>query len=788
MTATLETLREQMRSCLEAGDVETAADACLRGLRQYPRWVEGHRFLGEINLNQDALDAARRCFELVAAAEPDNATPYVGIGVVLEHQQRFSEAVVAFERALDLDQTDNEVRQELVRLYEQVGSGRGVQTTRAALAHQHVRGHMLRQAEREIDGLLAAEATRLDLMLARARVAWLNGNADAAERAARAVLELSPDCVLANLIAAEALTRADRPGDAAPFLVAVGELDPEAELTSAALQGLLAEGVTVAHGLPLSHQVVRVDMPHEDLAAGDPPTETLAEADEAEEPAVASADPESPQPADGEPWMSTPLELNVQRVASPVSPQAGMLDSLLKDLDQVWPERLDLDQGASKQTAAAVGSSAALTELAPTDDEDLPPSFLGDVSEVIREFEDPADHYDLFVDLPSRPNTLSPGEPGPAPSAAGSGDPDRFDFAAELAASQTRALAPVEEPTLSGQHAIIDLSTAVEAGWDSGLPGEQPLAGVPAETVCLQASERAAVDSPDDRAEATGWNAAPDSPPGRGVATTEASGWGERAVVDADAVRRGRADLGLAPGVGAPTPAFDLLNLPSPTEDDLADLLGGVATDGASDEPPATNLGVAPLPEDDVAAGAASLAGLDDGDVAGSAPGGPTRDASWAGISIPRNAPSDLDGSLIRLAAIAPPELGPGTAAGPDGNSSARPHGDASSPERARSEIASAATGAMVTPESDGNALGEVEAALIARRYDPAWKQLQTVVRERSTAGAEALELLARYDGGSRGLRLQVTGDALMAAGKYWEALAKYAEALDSVRTPAGAR
>lgn len=775
MTATLETLREQIRSCLEAGDVDRAAEACLRGLRHYPRWVEGHRYLGEINLSQDALDAARRCFELVASSEPDNATPYVGIGAVLEHQQRFAEAVVAFERALDLDQTDNEVRQELVRLYAQLHLPRSVQTTRAALAHQHVRGHMLRQAQSGIDELLAADPGRLDLLLARARVAWLSGKLDAAEQAARAVIEISPDCVLANLIVAETLGRAGRADEAEPFLQAVRELDPEAATTSAALQDLLAEGVSIVPGLPTALQPAPIDDAEASaVGAVAPATEVAAQSD---------ATAYSPHPADSapgaaEPWTSAPLEMNAQRASSPTPGQPGMLDSLLKDLDQVWPERLDAgDDAFSKSAASQAAGPPPLPDIAPASDEELPPSFLGDVSEVIREFEDPADHYDLFADLPSQQSGHGTGERASSEAAsshAAAAEP--FDFDLEADASSTRAKAPAEDLTLSGQHAIIDLSASDGDGWGAA-SSEMATAGTGFEVESLQSAERAVIDmSMADDGVSAGLHGLDARPP-LAVAPFEALGSGEHEVID-------------------------LSDVPIASEEELADLLGGATAAGdgaASMSAPGAAFDAAGALLDADAGGShdpdgsaelgAAEALADDADIASWSLGGSTGEDAWIRDNAAGPADPEPDDTLSGLAEGTASEtawpVGDGVEA--DLPSSLQEYVE---PAPAADPVPMSAAEQVTESGSQpaGTSLAEVEASLTCGRFDDGWRHLQALVRETPVVASDAIDLLARHDGGSRRLRLQVSGDALMAAGKYWEALAKYAEALEAVRTPWGVR
>ena len=453
MPTTLSSLRDQIRSSLEAGDTNAAAAACLIGLRQFPRWVEGHRFLGEINLGQDEFNAARSCFEAVASAEPDNATPYVGMGVVYEHEEKHREAIVAFEHALDLDQSDMEVRQELVRLYDQLHLSKVVQTTRAGLAHLHLRNRLLPQAQKEIEELLQFEPQRLDLLVARMRASWLVGKLDVAEQTARSILEVSPDCIIANLILGEMLTRTGRADQAEPFLAAVQALDPEGGITAPALDELASEGYTVDSALP---RVPRdVDVPE----------------DATVRPGVGQAP--VPQPGDiltgsiaprPSPASSTPAETGEfwagAGTVRPTTGQQGMLDSLLKDLDQVWPDRLD----ATKTSRAdAPSPEPSQTPVVPhpaheDDDEALPPSFMGDVSEVIREFESPgAGQDDTFTEpAPSAPKheveDASARLPKVVPVV------DEFVPTSPNVVSDEKDEFELSGDLLSGEHAIIDFS------------------------------------------------------------------------------------------------------------------------------------------------------------------------------------------------------------------------------------------------------------------------------------------------------------------------------------------
>lgn len=510
MPTTLSSLRDQIRSSLEAGDINAAAAACLIGLDRYPRWVEGHRFLGEINLGQEAFQAARDCFEVVASAEPDNATPYVGLGVVYEHEQRLREAVGAFERALDLDQADEEVRQELVRLYSQLHLSKVVETTRAGLAHQHLRGRQLSEALRELDELLSSDPRRLDLLLARARAAWLSGKLDVAEQTARQILTFSPDCVLANVIVGELLIRAGHADQAEPFLQTARELDPDAGVTSTAVEALASEGIDVSPVLPRrAHEVVVAEdatvTPHQEAAAPSvpEPADLLAGA-----PPTASRPSASPE----ELWPATPV---TSAAGMSSTGQQGLLDNLLRELDKVWPERLD----ASQPTPPSVSTGAEKlrpippADHEPDDDDNLPPSFLGDVSEVIREFE--------------QPSTLTLAHHREKAAANAASD----DFPDEDTATQTDFAA--SDVMLSGERAIIDLTLPAGSPASSATDTGDDELRIP-ESDMFRSGERSVIDLTfaDAPHASAGSPSGPASSPALGPESPESLMSGEHAVID----------------------------------------------------------------------------------------------------------------------------------------------------------------------------------------------------------------------------------------------------------------
>ncbi len=107
----------EMRQHLRAGRY---SDVVTRGhhiLRYSPKHLETYRILGEVSLDSNDLNTAADFFQRVRSADPENVVTLIGLSIVYEHRNQLDESIWYLERAFEIQPGNQELRQELLRLY-----------------------------------------------------------------------------------------------------------------------------------------------------------------------------------------------------------------------------------------------------------------------------------------------------------------------------------------------------------------------------------------------------------------------------------------------------------------------------------------------------------------------------------------------------------------------------------------------------------------------------------------------------------------------------------------------
>ncbi len=113
---------------LEASDAAGARRAYARAVAGRPDLADAQNNLGRLlhdRAEPGDLAAAEGHYRLAIGAAPRVALYWFNLGVVIEDQGRASEAVAAYERALELDATTADAHFNLARLLEQTGRRAG---------------------------------------------------------------------------------------------------------------------------------------------------------------------------------------------------------------------------------------------------------------------------------------------------------------------------------------------------------------------------------------------------------------------------------------------------------------------------------------------------------------------------------------------------------------------------------------------------------------------------------------------------------------------------------------
>ena len=224
-------LRNKISQVIEGRRYDDAAAMARLILEAYPKSVHAHRLLGEALWENGLPDEAKEAFERVLEYDPEDFVAYAGLGLIAEQAGSLDRAISHLQRAVELAPNSEEVRSELLRLYERKGmsSSAKLKISRAALARIYSRSEMPARAIGEFQAVLDDEPDRLDLRLALAEVLWREGQRDEAKRQAEIVLQYLPEALKAHLILAAVARGEGREQHAEQLLAEAAAIDPTGE-------------------------------------------------------------------------------------------------------------------------------------------------------------------------------------------------------------------------------------------------------------------------------------------------------------------------------------------------------------------------------------------------------------------------------------------------------------------------------------------------------------------------------------------------------------------------------
>ncbi len=228
---TLSKSLEEIRRCIEERRYEDGAAIARVLLGEHPDCVQARRILAEALWENGLADEAQAAFEAVLEFDPEDYVSYAGLGLIAEHRGSPDQAVVHLRRAAELAPNSEEVRDELIRLYQRAGQADSakLKISRAALARIYARSELPSRALPEFQAVLHDEPDRIDVRLGLAEALWREGHAPEAKAEAETVHQYLPKCVKANLILAAALAAEGLAAHAQPFLDQASAVDPLGE-------------------------------------------------------------------------------------------------------------------------------------------------------------------------------------------------------------------------------------------------------------------------------------------------------------------------------------------------------------------------------------------------------------------------------------------------------------------------------------------------------------------------------------------------------------------------------
>jgi tetratricopeptide (TPR) repeat protein len=224
----LEDVISQAKEVLEAGNPDYVIALCRYIFRYYPRALEATRVLGEAYTEKKLLDEADQLFVYVLAADPHDVLGYVDRGFIAYERGKVDEAIMYYERAIELDPNIEQLRAELLRLYkERYGSSRTkLRLTKAGLANHRMRDGFYSQAIEEYNNILSETPDRLDIQTWLMEAYWCNRDYVRAEKLAHELLESYPYLIKSNLVLWHIYGVRRRQDKAGEYLEKAHALDP----------------------------------------------------------------------------------------------------------------------------------------------------------------------------------------------------------------------------------------------------------------------------------------------------------------------------------------------------------------------------------------------------------------------------------------------------------------------------------------------------------------------------------------------------------------------------------
>ena len=208
----LPSIFNEIRRALDDGEADLAVGMAQHLIQHAPDVIEGHRLLGEAELNAGRFEPAIAAFEAVLRADPENIAAYYGRGLAEQSLDRSMDAIRSFERALEIQPNLAELRTQLLRLYAETPNSAGqFRLSRSGLGRLYARGQMYSQAIDEFRAVLDTDPTRDDLRVALAEALWRDGQEDEAVAWCQVAVEQRPELHKPTLILGYLQLAAGRP-------------------------------------------------------------------------------------------------------------------------------------------------------------------------------------------------------------------------------------------------------------------------------------------------------------------------------------------------------------------------------------------------------------------------------------------------------------------------------------------------------------------------------------------------------------------------------------------------
>lgn len=222
--ATIQDYLEAAKGDIIAGACDRAIALCRHLLEYFPKHIEAHCLLAEAYRERGDSAAAEDLLLRVLSADPESLIARWALSILQDQRGDRDAALGQLRIALEVRPDHAELRKEVVAL-----SGWRAKPSSGGLARLYTRGGLFDRALAEFRAALAREPQRLDLLVGQAEALWRGGRDAEAVEVCRRILEDSPDCLRALLIAGfvEARGKEQRGEAEVRLWQAARALDPE---------------------------------------------------------------------------------------------------------------------------------------------------------------------------------------------------------------------------------------------------------------------------------------------------------------------------------------------------------------------------------------------------------------------------------------------------------------------------------------------------------------------------------------------------------------------------------
>jgi tetratricopeptide (TPR) repeat protein len=204
------------RSLLASGDAAAAIAVLEPVVAEAPSAIDAHRLLGVALLELGNPSRARRPLEIALEGDPVDLVAQVGIAEVEEATEGSAVAFRAWRRAWEVEPGFGLVSTRLREIRRtQLAEGAAtvpfttdgsidgpIAHTHPSLARARLRAGLYHHAMLDAMEALRHDRSRVDVQLLLAEAWWRSGESEVAHDVAASILEVSPNCVAANLLVA----------------------------------------------------------------------------------------------------------------------------------------------------------------------------------------------------------------------------------------------------------------------------------------------------------------------------------------------------------------------------------------------------------------------------------------------------------------------------------------------------------------------------------------------------------------------------------------------------------